>query len=99
MRFWIHNNTLQNNISDSGKAIYFTISSEGFNTGKHREWFPLSQIKISKNETDCGWHIIEIPEWLLKQKVKNQGIEELGHFSCVDTVLLIPYWNRKEQKI
>lgn len=67
MRFYIHENTLKNNKSASGKAIYFTHSYGGFNSGKSFEWFPLSQLTIG-NFNDVGWATIDIPDWILKQK-------------------------------
>lgn len=84
MKFFIHQNTLNNHKSESGKAIYFTISTQGFNSSRHIEWFPLSQLRISEKANENGWYGIEIPDWLLNKKVKNQSIEELEVFSCID---------------
>lgn len=76
MKFYIHENTLKNQKSQSGKAIYFTHSYCGFNTGKTHEWFPLSQLKIGEFN-DCGWAELEIPDWILKQK------QLLGYAGCL----------------
>ena len=67
MKFYIHKNTLNTNKSNSGKAIFFTHSYGGFNTGKEQVWFPLSQLEIDKFN-DVGWAKVNIPDWLLKQK-------------------------------
>lgn len=67
MKFYIHENTLNNQKSQSGKAIYFTHTFGGFNTGRTHEWFPFSQLKISAFN-ECGWAEVEIPDWLLNQK-------------------------------
>jgi len=66
MKFYLHRNTLEDHKSASGKAIYFT-HGYGFNTGTSVEWFPLSQLKISKFN-ELGWAELEIPDWILKQK-------------------------------
>ena len=67
MTFYIHENTLKSNKSSSGKAIFFTHTFCGFNSGKEQAWFPLSQLKIG-NFNDVGWATLEIPNWLLRQK-------------------------------
>lgn len=67
MRFYIHENTYKNNKSDSGKAIYFTHSYSGLNSGRTIEWFPISQITIGIFN-EVGWASIDIPDWLLTSK-------------------------------
>ena len=76
MKYMIHKNTLENHRSESGKAIYLTITYGGFNTGKKREWFPLSQLTISQ-PNECGWAEVNIPDWLIEQKhIGNGSFEE-----------------------
>lgn len=90
MKFWIHKNTLDNHKSTTGKAIYFTVTYGGFNTGNCREWFPMSQLKIGSDFNECGYTTLEIPEWILKQKglLNYSGLrgsfEELDAFSIID---------------
>ena len=67
MKFYIHINTFNTHKSNSGKAIFFTHSYGGFNTGKEQVWFPLSQLEIDKFN-DVGWAKVNIPDWLLNQK-------------------------------
>lgn len=67
MTFYISASTLETHRSESGKAIYLTVSCGGFNTGKRIEWFPISQLDIG-NPNECGWCKVVIPEWILKQK-------------------------------
>jgi len=84
MKFSIHRNTIDTHKSSSGKAIYFNTSYAGFNTGRSVVWFPISQLKFHKDENECGWSTLEIPDWLLKSKgflgyadSLNVGFEEL----------------------
>lgn len=66
MKFYIHQNTINSQKSESGKAIYLTHSYDlGFHEIHH--WFPLSQLTISE-PNECGWAEVEIPDWILKQK-------------------------------
>ena len=75
---YIHEETLKNHISASGKAIYFTVRRGG-TTARHDEiiWLPLSQLKIGELN-ECGWAKIEIPYWLIKKNsLEKAGFVEL----------------------
>lgn len=86
MKFYIHRNTIENHKSASGKAIYFTHSFGGFNTGKSIQWFPLSQLKIGEFN-DVDWAELEIPDWILKQKsLLGYGGSLKGGFEEIDVV-------------
>ena len=77
MKCMIHKNTLENHKSASGKAVYLTVTYGGFNTGKSVEWFPISQLTISK-PNELGWSEVSIPEWLIHQKhIENGAFEEM----------------------
>lgn len=75
MQGFIHQNTINNHKSKSGKALYLTVTYGGFNTGKKIEWFPLSKLTIS-TPNECGWSKITIPEWIINQKHINGGAFE-----------------------
>ena len=76
MKCKIHRSTIEGHKSQSGKALYLTVTYGGFNTGKSREWFPISQITISEYN-DCGWAEVTIPDWLIQQKhIGNGAFEE-----------------------
>lgn len=72
MKFYIHEETVKNHKSNSGKAIYFTPNYYK----AVPDWFPLSQLKIG-NYNECGWAIVDIPDWLIRQKGNTKGYREL----------------------
>lgn len=79
MRMMIHENTVENHKSASGKAIYFTARFGTSQIHDRPVWFPMSQLKIGKFN-DVGWAIIEIPDWLIRKNcLNNAALVELEH--------------------
>ena len=73
MMRYIHENTLKDHKSASGKAIYFTVR---FGTSAIHDaivWMPLSQLKIG-NLNECGWAQIEIPQWLIRKNALEKAV-------------------------
>ena len=79
MRMAIHKNTIENQKSGSGKAIYLTARFGKSQIHDKPVWFPLSQLKIGEFN-ECGWATIDIPDWLLvKNCLTNAVFTELEH--------------------
>ena len=60
----IHQNTVMNHKSASGKAIYLTVR---FGTSESHDsvvWLPMSQLKFGEFN-ECGWAEVSIPDWLI----------------------------------
>lgn len=77
MTKYIHKNTLDNHVSASGKAIYFTVRFGTSAIHDRVTWLPMSQLKIG-DFNECGWAKIDIPDWLInKNGLKNAGFVEL----------------------
>ena len=73
----IHQNTVNNHKSASGKAVYLTVRFGTSESHDQTVWFPMSQLKIGEFN-DCGWAEIEIPDWLIrKNKLMRAAFIEL----------------------
>lgn len=66
MKKFIHQNTIENHKSASGKALYLTVRFGTSSIHDRTIWFPMSQLKIGE-ANECGWSMIEIPDWLIKK--------------------------------
>ena len=84
MKYFIHENTLKDHKSASGKAIYFTARFGLTDRFNRTVWFPLSQMRFGE-VNEVGWMPVEIPDWLIKKNdLQNATLEELQGFSSVD---------------
>ena len=66
MKKYIHQNTVNGHRSESGKALYLTVRFGTSSINDRIVWLPMSQLKISE-ANECGWSLIEIPDWLIKK--------------------------------
>lgn len=66
MTKYIHQNTVNNHKSASGKAIYLTVRFGLSDLHDTTVWLPMSQLNISE-PNECGWSKIDIPDWLIRK--------------------------------
>lgn len=79
MTGYIHQNTVSNHRSASGKALYLTVRFGTSSINDRAIWLPLSQLKIGE-ANECGWSQIEIPDWLIKKNgLQRASFIELEH--------------------
>ena len=72
MTRYIHQNTVRDHQSASGKALYLTVRFGTSAINDRVIWLPLSQLKIGE-ANECGWSQIEIPDWLIKKNALQKA--------------------------
>lgn len=84
MKYFIHENTLKDHKSASGKAIYLTVRFGTSDIHDSIKWFPLSQMRFGE-VNEVGWMPVEIPDWLIRKNgLERASFIELQAFSSVD---------------
>lgn len=91
MKLKVHEDTLNTHVSASGKAIYFDVLRDSAWRTIDHVWFPMSQLIISDEANEVGYHDIMIPYWLIKREHITSALQfaDLGFDSGADTVVTI----------